>query len=113
MVRGQGARSRGERRAITLAIRDGGQEIDPGKALERGRYRHQLRLGKWIGGSAAKRKSPDAGGLRGMGDHDHAVGHDGVIGGIGAVPFQHRELGVMRRAALAVAVDMRQLPNPV
>jgi len=38
-----------------------------------------------------------------MGDDDDGVGHHRVIGRIGAVPFQHGELGQMQIAALAIA----------
>ena len=46
-----------------------------------------------------------------MGDDDDAVGHDGVIGRIGTVPFQHGEFGQMQIAALAVAKHPRKLEN--
>ncbi len=98
-------------RAIALAVRNGRQQIDAGKALERCGHRQQFRLGKRIGGLAAKRKPSDAGRLRGMGDHDDAVGHDGVIGRIGAIPFQHGEFGKMQIAAFAVAKHPRKLEN--
>ena len=85
------------------------QQIDPGKALEGGRDRQQFGLGEGIGHPAAKRESPDAGRLRRMRDHDDAVGHDGVIAGVGAIPFQHGEFGQMQIAALAVAEHPREL----
>src|SRR5260370_36707646 len=69
--------------AVAVAARYGGKQIDPGIALERRRYRQPLRLGKWIGDLAAKRKSPDAGCLRGMGDHGQAISHDRIISLIG------------------------------
>ena len=31
------------------------------------------------------------------------IGHHGVIAGVGAIPFQHREFGKVQIAALAVA----------
>jgi len=42
---------------------------------------------------------------------DYAIGHDGVIGRIGAVPFQHGEFGQMQIAALPVAKHPRKLEN--
>ena len=47
-----------------------------------------------------------------MRDDDEAVGHHGVIAGIGAIPFQHREFGQMQFTALAVAKHPRQLEDP-
>ena len=105
-------RRRGRQRgAIAVAVRDGGQQIDAGKALERVRHRQQLGLGKRIGDPAAKRKSPDAGRLRGMRNDDDAVVHHGVIGCFGAVPFQHGEFRQMQVAALAVAEHPREIEN--
>jgi hypothetical protein len=46
-----------------------------------------------------------------MGDNDHAVGHDRIIGRIGAVPFQHGEFGKMQIAAFPVAKHPRKLEN--
>ena len=43
--------------------------------------------------------------------HD-GIGDHGIIGGIGPIPFQHRELRQMQIAALAVAEHPRQLENP-
>ena len=75
-------------RAIAFAVRDGGEQIDAGKALECRSHRQQFGFGKRIGDPAAKRKLPDAGRLRGMSDDDNAVGHDGIIGRIrrGTIP---------------------------
>ena len=39
------------------------------------------------------------------------VGHDGVIAGVGAVPFQHGEFGQMQIAALAVAEHAREFED--
>ena len=94
------ARRRRQSRTIALTVRDGGQQIDPGKAPERRGHGHQFRLGEWISGPAAKRKLPDAGGLRGMGDNNNAVRHHRVVTRIGAIPFQHGEFGKMQIAAL-------------
>ena len=88
---------------------DRGQQIDPGKALERLRHRQQFRLSKGIGRSAPKRKPANSGRLRRMRDHDDGVGHHSVIARVGAVPFQHREFGQMQIAALAVAEHAREL----
>ena len=42
---------------------------------------------------------------------DDAVGHHGVIAGIGTIPLQHGELGQMQIAALAVAKHPGELEN--
>ncbi|MGY4418625.1 hypothetical protein ACVWY2_001050 [Bradyrhizobium sp. JR6.1] len=47
-----------------------------------------------------------------MGDDDDRVCHDGVVSGIGAVPFQHGEFGQMEVAALAIAEHPRELIDP-
>ncbi len=111
MIRTRWLAAAAKRGAIALAVGDGCQQIDAGKAVECSRHGQQFRLGKWIGGAAAKRKPSDPGGLRGMGDDDDAVGHHGVIARFGAVPFQHGEFGQMQIAALAVAKHPRKLEN--
>ncbi len=41
-----------------------------------------------------------------------AFTHQVAVGGAGAVPFEHCEFGMVRRAAFVVAIDVRQLPDP-
>ncbi len=101
----------GQTCAIAFAIGDGGEQIDANKAFERRRHRQQLRLGEGIGDFPAKRELADPGRLRGMGYDHHAIGHHGVVGRVGAVPFQHGEFGQMQRTALAVAKHPRELKN--
>ncbi len=98
-------------RTVAFAARNGRQQIDAGKAFECGRHRQQFGFGKGIGGSAAKCKLPDAGRLRRMRDHDNAVGHDGVIARVGAIPFQHGELRQMQITTLAIAEHAGEFEN--
>ena len=107
-------RSGGRRqsRAIAPSVRDGGEQIDAGKALECGRHRQKLRLGKRIGDAAAKRKSPDPGRLRRMGDDHDAIGHHGVVARIRPVPFEHGEFRQMQTATLAIAKHPGKLEDP-
>ena len=101
-----------KRGAVALVARNGRQQVDPGEPLEGAGNGQQLRLGEGVGGPAAEGEGPDPGRLRGMGDHDDTIGHDGIIGGAGPVPFQHGEFGQMQVAALAVAEHPGELEDP-
>jgi hypothetical protein len=57
------------------------------------------------------------GAVSGFGDLGHqgsAIGHHALVGGLRPVPFQHGELGVMKRTALGITkhagelIDFRQ-----
>ena len=80
----------------------------PRKGLRHGDV---LGAGERISGPPLPRELPAAGSLGGARDHRHAVVHDEVIGLAGAIPFEHGELGMMQRPALAVAEDARELDD--
>ena len=46
-----------------------------------------------------------------MRNHDDGVRHDGVVGGVRAIPFQHGEFRQMQIAALAVAEYAREFED--
>ena len=103
--------------ALKLALGGGVNMADANRLVVRHRvsfiqplpHSYQTRIATIPGVSAAERKSPDSGRLRRMRNHDDAVGHDSVIAGVRAIPLQHRELGQMQIAALAVAEHPREL----
>jgi len=102
----------GERGAVALAAGNGRKQVDSRKLLEGAGHRYELRLGEGIGGPAAEGERADTGRLGRAGDEDDAIGHDGVIGGVCPVPFEHGEFGQMQVAALAVPEHPGELEKP-
>ncbi len=52
-----------------------------------------------------------SGDSRGHGEESDAVGHHGLIGFAGAIPFEHGEFRVMQRAALAITEHPGELED--
>src|ERR1043166_4107093 len=104
-------RRRGERVAIGIVRRHRREQIDLGKAREGLRHGHSLRFGKWRRDAIAEGKPPRAGGVRGGSDQRRTILHDCFVGFLRAIPFKQRELGVMQRAALAVAEHPGEVEN--
>ena len=66
-------------------------------------------------GSAARPRNenvPRARRLRRQREQRRAIGHQRVVGLVGAIPFEHREFGMVQRAALAVAKHAGELEDP-
>ena len=78
-------------------------QIDAREFLERRGHGEPLRRGERIAHAILESPFVQAGGLRALGEQRGAVGHQRLVGFVGAIPFQQRELGMMYRAALAVA----------
>jgi hypothetical protein len=91
---------------------DRGEEIDAGVALEGLRNAEALGLERRIDTRSAPGEPPGAGGLRGEAEERGAIGHQHVVSLACPVPFQHRELGVVQGAALAVAIDPGEGEQP-
>ena len=70
-----------------------------------------LGLGERVCGAAAVAELAGAGGLRGAGHHRHAVVHQQLVLAMRPVPFQHGELRMVQRAALAVAEAAGELED--
>ena len=67
--------------------------------------RQPLGRGERIGLAVAERNSSRPAAARGRRQQRRAVLHQGLVGLVGAIPFEHGELGMMQRPALAVAED--------
>ena len=80
----------------------------PGKRLGDG---ETLKRQTCVGPMAAPAQRVGAGRLLGGAQQRLAFLHQVAVRGPGAIPFEHREFGMVRRAALAVAKDMRELPD--
>jgi hypothetical protein len=108
-----GLRGGGERVAVAgpAVGADGGQEVDAGMAVEGLGEGQALRRGLRVDGLAPVGEGPGAGGLGGERQQGGAVVHQRLVGGGGAVPFQHGELGMVQRAALAVAPHPGELED--
>src|SRR5262249_36300181 len=64
-----------------------------------------------IGGASAPGECRDAPRLRADSDPRRAFPHQVAVRTAGAIRFEHREFGVVGRAALTVAKDMGELPD--
>ena len=107
-ARGLGGEQRGVR-ALRIGRRR--QQIDagmPGKRLGDG---EPLPTATCVGPMAAPAQRVGAGRVLRGAQQPLAFVHQVAVRRPGAIPFEHREFGVVRRAALAVAIDMRELPD--
>jgi hypothetical protein len=92
----------------------GDQQIDPGVAGESVHDAQPLGLGERIGPAVfSPAQVLGASGFRREAQHGDAVGDDRIIGLAGPIPFEHGELGMVQRAALAVAPHMTQAGDPL
>ena len=96
----------GERVAVGRAVRrNGGEQVDGGEAVECLGQGQPLEGGERVGLAAAEAQPFCPGGLGSEREQRGAIGHQRIVGLTGAVPFEHRELGMVQGAALAVAKD--------
>ncbi len=72
------------------------------------------RSGSAKGSASRSRKAKVfvAGAFGGQREQRRAVVHQAPVGLAGAVPFEHGELGMVQRTALAVAIDRAEAENP-
>ena len=84
-----------------------GHQVDSGETVAGLRDRHPLRLGTGVAGSVfpVKLFNPSAVSAA-RASTVRAVLHQHVIACTGAVPFQHREFGMMQRPCFAIAEGM-------
>ncbi len=92
--------------------RDGGEQVDAGKAGKRLGDAQALGFEERIGLAAPVGETPGARRLGGERQDRGAIAHQRLVGFAGPVPFEHREFGMVQRPALAVAVDMGEAGNP-
>ena len=71
---------------------------------ERQAFRRKLRIDSHP--PEGERHGPRS--LRGQDQQRSAVGHQGLVGFARAIPFEHRELRMVQRSALAIAPHARQ-----
>ena len=96
--------------AVGRLRRDSRQQVDAGKPPERLGHGQALGFGERIGFAAAKGEHcrsrpsrPRAASISAQSAHQRLVGL------IRAIPFEHREFGMMQRAALAIAEDVGEV----
>jgi len=87
------------------------QEVDTAMLLECIGDAQPLPRPLCVGGFSAPDQRWRARRILADADQGRALVHQIFVGGVDPVPFEHRELGVMGHAVLAVAEDMRELPN--
>ena len=81
-------------------------------AAERLRHRQPLRRCERIGLAPAKREAPGPGRFRRSRQQRRAILDQHAVRLIRPIPFEHGELGMMQRPALAVAEDARKGEQP-
>src|SRR6185437_14890863 len=102
----RGFRKRG---AVVTAGTKRRQEIDPGEPGKSLRNGHPLRRRKRIGRPAAEGERRRSRSLRRFGKNGRAVGHESGVRLAGTIPFDEGEFGMVERATLPVAENLREL----
>ena len=86
-------------------------KVDPGETGKCLCDREPLGDGEWIHSDAAEREPLGAGDLGRECQHGRTVVHQHLVALVRPVPFEHGELGMMQRAALAVAKRAGELDD--
>src|SRR5262245_6773587 len=89
------------------------QQIDASVSVKGLRNAEALGLSKGIGSALTMAEQARAGGLGGEAQELGAILHELLVRPLGAIPFEHREGGMMQRAALAIAEHRREGKNPL
>ena len=88
------------------------EKVDAGVAFERVCHGQALGIGKGIGVAAPEGKARHARPLGCKGEQCGTIQHQALVAFACPIPFEHRELGVVQRTALAVAIDSPEAEEP-